>query len=381
MKKLSPLLRRTIILSCIGILLSGCNYYYDKTLGAQDSNEVSTNEERSQVSFDIVRSQVLIPKCISCHGSSGGINLETHDAVIKNLAAIENSIFVKRSMPKTGFLTLDEMNLLRAWIKAGAPFDSAEPTPSDPSQPTVPPVVNNPNETPVPQPSPRPNPPAMGNPGPPISEEQLTYELVRKEVFVPSCVRCHGNSAGVRLDSYQKIKSQISAIKRATLIDRSMPQDGPLSARQEKLLSDWIKKGAPQFGSSRPDPEQPPRPPEPPSVPEPEDPPPTNEPEPGQPPTIPLGPTFTAIKENIFLKRCTTCHSETGSGKRIPLATKEDLLNSPLELVIPKNSDESGLVLAITRTDDKRMPPPPRKSLTEDEINAIKLWIQNGAKD
>ncbi len=73
---------------------------------------------------------------------------------------------------------------------------------------------------------------------------------------------------------------------------------------------------------------------------------------------------------------------------RIPLVTKEDLLNSPLELVIPGNVEESGLMIAITRVDQKRMPPikdehgnPTGYSALPDlEIEAIKKWILDGAQ-
>lgn len=93
-------------------------------------------------------------------------------------------------------------------------------------------------------------------------------------------------------------------------------------------------------------------------------------------------PTFESLKDNILDRRCTQCHSAAGSARHIPLDTIDALVSSPRELAIPGNADDSGLVLAVERTDQKRMPPPDVDSaLAIDEIAAIRLWIQNGAHD
>ncbi|RYZ91043.1 MAG: hypothetical protein EOP06_07225 [Proteobacteria bacterium] len=93
-------------------------------------------------------------------------------------------------------------------------------------------------------------------------------------------------------------------------------------------------------------------------------------------------PTFESLKENIFDRRCTQCHSAAGSARHIPLDTIDALVTSPRELVIPGNADDSGLVLAVERADKKRMPPPDVDSaLAVEEVAAIRLWIQNGARD
>lgn len=88
------------------------------------------------------------------------------------------------------------------------------------------------------------------------------------------------------------------------------------------------------------------------------------------------------IKEGILKTRCIDCHSAAGSAARIPFETREDLIESPLDLVIPGNPEDSGLMIAITRTDSKRMPPPDSgmPALTAEEINIIRRWILEGAK-
>ncbi|HEY8272238.1 MAG TPA: c-type cytochrome domain-containing protein [Pseudobdellovibrionaceae bacterium] len=96
----------------------------------------------------------------------------------------------------------------------------------------------------------------------------------------------------------------------------------------------------------------------------------------------PLVPSYESINKRIFIAACKDCHNSGGSGKRV-LLDKVSLLNSPLELVIPGNPDESGLVLSLERNDDKRMPPSKEgyAPLKEEEKAVIRKWIENGAMD
>lgn len=96
----------------------------------------------------------------------------------------------------------------------------------------------------------------------------------------------------------------------------------------------------------------------------------------------PLEPKFSSLRRRIFERRCTGCHSSGGTAEKVPLINLKELLASPRELVIPGNVEESGLLIALQRNDDKRMPPPERGSpLNADEIQTIRDWIAQGAKD
>lgn len=361
------ILKLLLVLSCLFsfMLSTGCNYYKDKLSSASEPEEDLSEGGNIEVSYPIVHAKVFAPKCINCHGSLGGVNLESYDSVLQHLSAVGRAV-ENGTMPKSGPLSNAEKKLVLAWIQAGAPHDpvAAPPTPPTPPVPDIP------------SPTPPEEPPPDTSPGAPIPEEKLTYKLVHREVFQPRCIACHGASGGVNLQSYGQVKANLKAIKRAALVNKTMPPDGPLTARQRNILSKWIALGAPQNGKppSTPNPpDNPNQPPEPQEPPEPVDP---------VEPEEPLAPLFSSIHKNIFSVRCLTCHSETGSGKRIPLNTKEDLLNSPLELVIPGNPDESGLVIAVERKDSKRMPPPETGGpLNEKEIQTIRIWIQSGAKD
>jgi len=86
---------------------------------------------------------------------------------------------------------------------------------------------------------------------------------------------------------------------------------------------------------------------------------------------------FSRIDQEIFQPKCIQCHGINGSAKRIPL-TKDFLLNSPLELALPGNPQESGLFIAVTRSDDRRMPPiESSEALSPTEIDLIGQWIQS----
>lgn len=96
-----------------------------------------------------------------------------------------------------------------------------------------------------------------------------------------------------------------------------------------------------------------------------------------------LSANFSSIKKEILDVSCVRCHSRGSSNldaSRIPFESREDLLNSPRDLVVPKDPDSSGLVISIRPGAKKPMPPsgPP---LSTDEITIIFQWIENGATE
>lgn len=206
----------------------------------------------------------------------------------------------------------------------------------------------------------------------PQQKAQLSFESVQKTVFQQSCTSCHGSAGGINLESYESIKNNIVAIERSVFKTKTMPKGNSLSADQMAVLKAWIEMGTPEKpgqGSQSPTPT-----PDATSTPEPT-------PEPTATPTPePLKASFESIKQNILTNRCIYCHSGSGQAKHIPLDTVDALVNSPREIVIPGNADESGLVLAVERDDEKRMPPPQvGKQLSEEEKQVIREWIDNGA--
>lgn len=201
---------------------------------------------------------------------------------------------------------------------------------------------------------------------PPVSQykpSELSFGSVYSRVFRASCVSCHGTSGNINLESYQATKPHLSKIYQSTIVERKMPKspNAPLTADQLGLLNAWILAGAPE--SSGPD----------------------------EPPPLPsLEPTFASLKTHIFETKCIACHAPGKPAARIPLVTKEDFLNSPLDIVIPGNAEESGIILAVTGQLPNKLMPPQKDDLgqptgfsrlSDEEIDLISEWINRGAKD
>lgn len=184
---------------------------------------------------------------------------------------------------------------------------------------------------------------------------ELSYSLLNQKVFAQKCTSCHGSAGNIRLESFADVVENIDLIKKVVFQNRTMPKIGSLSQEEQAYLWNWINVGAPEHAQNG------------------------NTVDPL--PDIFL-PTYDSINRNVFLNSCKDCHNSNGSGKRI-LFDKESLINSPLELVIPGNPDESGLVIALERMDSKRMPPAKEGySVLKDEVKSvIRKWIENGAKD
>lgn len=196
-----------------------------------------------------------------------------------------------------------------------------------------------------------------------FSAAQLTYDNVYQNVFAPSCVACHGSSGGVNLESYSSTKAQISAIYQTTLVDHTMPRGGSLTADQESLLNDWIAAGAPETASGSQVPVPSPAP----------SPSPSPAPSPAPSPSPTPQPTFASISQNILQKRCTMCHAPGGSESGLPLVT----LAQVQKQVRAGDASNSRLIIAVK----SNMPPRGYTKLTNQEIDTLSQWVNNGAKD
>jgi uncharacterized membrane protein len=77
-----------------------------------------------ELTFASVYERVLQPACASCHGTRGGVNVETYDAVLDHKHDIVE-VIEKGSMPPRSRapLTAEQKEHLLAWIRAGAPFN------------------------------------------------------------------------------------------------------------------------------------------------------------------------------------------------------------------------------------------------------------------
>jgi uncharacterized membrane protein len=189
-----------------------------------------------------------------------------------------------------------------------------------------------------------------------LSQTNLSYATVNSEIFSPQCISCHNSASakgGVVLESYETVKANLDQIYGSAVINQTMPRTRPLAPEDRALLSAWILAGAPREGTS-----------------------------PNPPPT-PLEPTYTSIRKLVFEAKCVSCHTAGESAAKVPLSDYNLLMNSPRDLVLPGNADESGLIIALERTDDHQMPPPDSGlgRISSSAIATIREWILNGAKN
>ena len=234
----TPSGRALLALALSAAALTDCSYRIDKTSGGNTQAPVA-NQGRV-LGYNSLRTQIFAPHCITCHGTSGGVSLDSYAGAFAALSRIQNEVVVEKSMPPSGPLADSDQQLVAAWIAAGGPeVDVVNP------QPTTPPPAG-PTATPTPTPAPSPTPEPSATPS---STPTVTYAQVASQVFGPNCTSCHNQSyakAGVILDSYSEAVSFIAKVRTEALVDQSMPPSGPLSDANQALLQAWIDAGTPQ---------------------------------------------------------------------------------------------------------------------------------------
>jgi uncharacterized membrane protein len=209
-------------------MMSACGFKVDK----QDSSAAGTNLSNYSASsgqvpgYNTLRTEIFESKCISCHGTSGGVSLDSYSSAVAAASEIRNAVLVTKAMPPNGSLSDSELQAIQSWLDNGTPESDVTGSTSAPTA------------TPVAAPSVSPS-----------SSSNVTYAQVSSQIFTPSCVSCHSGSrasAGVDLSSYTSVVSNLSAIQQEALTNQSMPPSQPLSSANQTLLKSWISEGAPQ---------------------------------------------------------------------------------------------------------------------------------------
>jgi uncharacterized membrane protein len=237
---------------------------------------------------------------------------------------IQSAAITNQIMPPTGGLNAQQITILQDWIKAGAPeSESTTVTSSQTPVPTATPVVIG---TPVPG-------------GGALSS--VSYAQVASAIFTPSCVSCHSGSspsAGISLDTYAAVYSNVSLIQSVAITSTLMPPGGALSASNQTLLQTWISQGAPQT---------------------------VNQPVVTPSPTPALVATYTSIRAQIILPKCLLCHVAGGGGDGLVLDTYS---------AVNKNKSDM-----LEKIKDGSMPPRGYTAVTPAELTVFQQWISAGA--
>ncbi|MBX9767417.1 MAG: hypothetical protein K2X47_09115 [Bdellovibrionales bacterium] len=220
------MMKRVLPLSLFILLFAGCRFYY-KEKAPSDSVELS---KLTGVSYQIIDQEVFQPKCLSCHGISGGVNLENYSEVRKHLPAIERTALVEKTMPKNSSLTNRQRQILTAWLRAGAPENVGAESPPTPPEPLKP-----------------------------------TFESIKAKIIDRRCVTCHtadGRASGVPLGTLQEILKStrdlvlpgnpdesglLIAIERVDKKRMPPPENADALLPEEiEVIRKWIEIGAPE---------------------------------------------------------------------------------------------------------------------------------------
>ncbi len=169
--------------------LNACSYRHEKSQPQEPGIA-----DAQGLSYAAVKAKVLIPHCTECHGSKGGVNLESYGSVVAALKRIEVRTLIEKNMPPGAPMPQPAQDLLASWIKAGAPETAQAQAPSH---------------------QPLPEPPS-------------SFASIRKNILGPQCVACHspgGKGARVPLSTERD------------LLDAKRPLVVPADAERSSL---WI---------------------------------------------------------------------------------------------------------------------------------------------
>src|SRR5947209_7490729 len=167
MKSLGPqpkILSLLLIIAAAAVIF-GCSQWATQwsTVNAPFA-PLSESVFAAEANYSYVQSNMLIPYCISCHGSSGGVSLESIDGIRQNSESILK-VVADHSMPKgPNNMNEEQRRVLWWWVKNGAPVGSGP--------------VQLPYKT-----------------FPPLSDDEaaqkLNYTYIRDTIFIPKCISCH----------------------------------------------------------------------------------------------------------------------------------------------------------------------------------------------
>jgi mono/diheme cytochrome c family protein len=201
--------------------------------------------------------------------------------------------------------------------------------------------------------------------GPIQAQETPELALKARDVLRKHCFECHGQNPKKpkgalnlfdrsHLDDKErgivvaKTPGESELVKR--IEDGTMPagKRAKVPAPEQKVLRDWILAGAPAFPA-----------------------------EPASVPSKEQTQDQAARVKEIFRVHCFECHG--GSKKQAGVAILDHALLLKKRKVIPGKADESLLYQLVTATDNSVMPPPGQPRLNQEECDAVRQWISNGA--
>ncbi len=234
----------------------------------------------------------------------------------------------------------------------------------------------------------------------PSPEPVGSFAALQTSVLGNHCIRCHNparNEGGLDLTSYAAAighpglivpgNAEASSLYQIDFRGEMPPRGPRLSDEAIQEIKEWIDNGANEGDAPiNPNPVTPPtNPPQPPPV----NPPPVNPPPVEPPPTTPPGAAlpepviedFTYIFREIFAPRCLRCHGSGEEEAFLDISDYAGLFNNFMltNLVVIGDAEASLLYQVLIDTNPKLRMPANAPALSEQEIELIRGWINNGA--
>jgi uncharacterized membrane protein len=218
------IMRIFVVLLCLA--MSACNYNIAKKDGSTNSDIANLS---AKMTYAQINELVLGPKCLQCHDGVQRSDLRSYEKVFAAREDIYTRVFIVKTMPKSPVsMSENEGELLKTWLKAGAPQFADSPT----------------QEVPVRTPP----------------EQAVYWQDLKDKFYQAKCISCHfaGNTDGLSdYSDYATVRATIATIYYSSVITDSMPprpagfdpeQPNPLAlTKAEKtLLSQWIVDGLPE---------------------------------------------------------------------------------------------------------------------------------------
>ncbi len=196
-------------------------------------NPLLTDEEvaglkDTDLTYALVNKNAIEQSCLGCHSESAKKPkrplLDTYARIVENKQAVHDAV-LSEDMPPKGMSDVRRQLILR-WLDLGAPLVSV-PTEEPPVE-VLPPQA----------------PPSTEVPGP-VLEEKVLFAEVSAKVFVPHCIRCHGEGEDFDLNQIAHAQAAAQGIKEQ-VVSKKMPKgkNNSLSDQQIQLVVKWVDQGA-----------------------------------------------------------------------------------------------------------------------------------------
>jgi cytochrome c5 len=176
------------------------------------------------------------------------------------------------------------------------------------------------------------------------------FDEVNTKVFKVYCLQCH-TSRGPELTDYSSAKGASDDIRKAVLVDKTMPKSAPLPADLQALLKAWLDQGAPEQPGDAPSTSN-------------------ADAKGGSDPSsgdATATVKWTDVSDQVFKKRCTQCHYDGNQDGRVSFSSAQGV----------RDNVDDVLTMAV----EGQMPPEGQEPLSKAQKLMITRWVIDGMLD